>query len=180
MLKQKKYTLNEYLTNTPQGSYELIDMVLHEPPTPLFNHQSASVKLTKILINYIDDNDLGTLLVAPMDVIFSEKLVLQPDILFISNRRKGIIKKQIYGSPDLIVEIVSGSSVSRDTIKKKKIYEDAGVSEYWLVFPHKKCIEVYSLKNKQYQLFQKAIGDESITSILIPGLIVNLSEVFIK
>ena len=119
------------------------------------------------------------MLVAPTDVVLAEDTVVQPDILFINKERLDIIKEAaIMDSPDLIVEIVSPSSASYDTVEKRDIYEEYGVKEYWLVFPQEKVIEVLTLENNIYREFCKGRKTGVVRSKIIVGLEVDLKDVF--
>jgi len=88
-------------------------------------------------------------------------------------------KGHIHGVPDLLIEIISASSVSRDTVEKFKIYEKYGVNEYWIVFPEQKVIEVFVLKDGKYSLLCSTENSEGIvTSIVLQNLKFNVADVF--
>jgi Uma2 family endonuclease len=72
--------------------------------------------------------------------------VVQPDICVICDKSK-LDEKGCLGAPDLIVEIISPSTANHDVEYKFNIYQSAGVSEYWIVFPFEKVISVYMLNN---------------------------------
>ncbi|MBM9547562.1 Uma2 family endonuclease [Leptospira sp. 201903074] len=80
--------------------------------------------------------------------------VVQPDLIYIKNQNLSIFDPNghIHGVPDLLVEIISPGSISRDTVDKFAIYEKYGVSEYWIVFPEQKVVEVFVLKSGKYSL----------------------------
>ena len=72
----------------------------------------------------------------PTDVLLSDHDVVQPDLIFVSRERKHVITDaNIQGAPDLVVEILSPSTASRDWRDKLDLYERHGVAEYWLVDP---------------------------------------------
>ncbi len=153
----KKYTYKDYLQIEDEKRYEVMEGGLIMVPAPLTIHQRISRNVESILCNFVKENRLGEVLYAPTDVVLSEDVVVQPDILFISKERLNIIEEAaIMGSPDLIVEVVSPSSASYDTIEKRGVYEKYGVKEYWLVFPQEKAIEVLTLENSIYRKFCKA------------------------
>lgn len=141
----------------PEGTLcQLIDNKIIMTPSPEFSHQILSIDLEKQLSNYISDNNLGLLLHAPLDVYFDKENVFQPDILFISNQNKDIIKdEKIKGAPDLIIEILSPSTQKDDLGSKKNIYEKYGVKEYWTVNPKDKAVIVRFLENGKYIEFFK-------------------------
>ena len=174
-----KYTYKDYLLIDDDKRYEVIRGGLIMVPAPFTIHQRVSMNLVFIINKYVREKRLGEVLVAPTDVVLSEDTVVQPDILFISKERLDIIKEAaIMGSPDLIVEIISPSSASYDTVEKRDIYEEYGVKEYWLVFPQEKAIEVLTLESNIYREFCKGRKTGVVMSKIIAGLEVDLKEVF--
>ena len=72
----------------------------------------------------------------PFDIVFSDTEVVQPDIMFISREREHIrTGANVQGAPDLVVEILSPSSVGRDWSYKRELYAKYGVKEYWIADP---------------------------------------------
>lgn len=127
----------------------------------------------------IEENNLGTILYAPTDVVLAEDVVLQPDILFISKERGDIIKPQaVMGPPDLVVEIASPSTSYYDTVKKRGLYQRFGVKEFWLVFPEEKAIEIMALEEGVYREFASAKREGKVKSKVLEGMEVDLKEVF--
>ncbi len=176
---QKKYTYNDYLLIEDEKRYEVMKGELIMVPAPFTTHQRVSSKLNLIISKYVKEKKLGEVLYAPTDVIFAEDIVVQPDILFISNNRRDIIKEAaIIGSPDLVIEIVSPSSASYDTIEKREVYEKHGVKEYWLVFPQEKAVEILTIEKGIYKEFCKARKTGIVKSHIIEGLTVEIKEIF--
>ena len=142
------YTFKDYL-KLPEGSpYQLIEGELIMSPSPNSYHQTISKNLEFILIGYTKANKSGIVLHAPIDVYIDEKNVFQPDIIFISKENKSILRKKgIVGAPDLVIEILSVSTMGYDEIVKKNIYLEAGVKEYITVNPSEKIIKTYIYKN---------------------------------
>lgn len=86
---------------------------------------------------------------APVDVFLGDKNAVHPDIFYISNGNAPIIKEAgVFGSPDLIVEVLSPGNQNADLIKKKAIYEEFEVKEYFIVDPGDKSVITYYFKNK--------------------------------
>ena len=84
-------------------------------------------------------------------VHFSKKDNVIPDVMVIC--KKDIIKRDgIYGTPDLIIEVLSPSTAKNDRGYKKNLYEKHGIGEYWIVEPDACTVEVYYLKEKTYIL----------------------------
>ena len=178
-VQHKRYTYSDYLMIEDERRYEVYEGELIMVPAPTTTHQSVSEKIGRIMGNYIVKNNLGKLFYAPTDVVLSEDVVLQSDILFISKDREKIIEERaIMGAPDLIVEILSPLSTYYDVVKKKELYRRYGVKEYWLVFIEEKAIEVLTLEGDVYREFTSVKGEGSIKSKLLKGLEVELKQVF--
>src|SRR3990167_3894301 len=176
---EKKYTYADYLLTEDEKRYEIYEGELIMVPAPNTKHQRISWEIEFIMGKFVKENNLGTILDAPTDVVLAEDVIVQPDILFISKERLDIIKEAaVMGCPDLVVEIVSPSSASYDTIDKRNIYEEYGVKEYWLVFPQEKVIEVLTLGNNIYREFCKAKKTGGVRSKIIDGMTVELKDVF--
>lgn len=96
-------------------------------------------------MDQLESKSLGEVFLAPFDVVLSEHNVVQPDILFVSKGRSGIVgKANVQGAPDLVIEILSQSTESWDRVSKRRVYSLYGVREYWLVDPDAKSIEIAS------------------------------------
>ncbi len=169
------------LETTSLQDWDLVEIINGkeiEMPSPLLKHQKISRILQRMMEDFLLKNNLGELFNAPLDVIFESGINrVQPDLIYISNENKGIIKDWIRGVPDLLVEVVSKGSFYIDTVDKKEIYQKYGVKEYWIVFPEYDTIEVFSLENGNYKLFSRGTDAEIVKSKLLPGLEVKVSDV---
>ena len=179
--RRQLLTYDDYLTFPDSDGIrkEIIEGELFMSPAPAMKHQSISKKIFRILDDYITKNNLGEVWYAPCDVIFSNINVMQPDILFISNENYKILTAlYIKGAPDLIIEILSPSTIENDRIYKKLVYEKFGVKEYWIVDPQEEIIEVWALKDTRFQLHQKAKKTQKFKSKLLEDLELDLSLIF--
>jgi Uma2 family endonuclease len=151
-------------------------------PSPFGFHQNIISNLVLLIGNHAKLHKSGKILTSPLDVIFEEGYnVLQPDLIYIKKENLSIFDSNghIHGVPDLLIEIISASSVSRDTVEKFKIYEKYGVGEYWIVFPEQKVIEVFVLKDGNYSLLCSTENSEGIiTSIVLQNFKFNVADVF--
>lgn len=103
-----------------------------EMSSPLLKHQKISRILQRMIEDFLLQHNLGEIFNAPLDVIFEAGVNrVQPDLIYISNENKEIIKDWIRGVPDLLVEVVSKGSFYIDTVDKKEIYQKYSVKEYW-------------------------------------------------
>ena len=176
----KRYTARDF-EQMPAGPpyFELVNNHLVLEPSPELPHQNSSIRLASRMFNFVEDNGLGLVLEAPMDVELDDDNVFQPDILFISNARLDIIKKgrKIKGAPDLVVEILS-TNKKYDQEEKKYVYELHDVLEFWLVDVKKKQVEVYENVRKEFVLLQKAYVGDMVQSKILPGFEVAAAYLF--
>jgi Uma2 family endonuclease len=103
-------------------------------PVPSIRHQAVVLNFAAALLRHVEARKLGRVLHAPCNVMLSGETVIQPDILFVEKRRRGIIgENYLRGAPDLVIEVLSREAGKRDLLAKKKIYARFQVSEYWAV-----------------------------------------------
>jgi len=126
-----KLTYQEFRQLPGDGKrYELIHGYVHFLPTPSTRHQMILGNLAARLGNYVDDARVGTVLFAPLDVPLDPETAVQPDLIFISKARAGIIEENfIAGAPDLAVEVLSTSTAAHDRATKLPLYGEAGVPD---------------------------------------------------
>ncbi len=173
----KKWTYKDYLKLDDDARYEIIDGELIMAPSPITNHQTVSKKVQHILYK-LEEKGIGTVFNAPLDVVFAENQVVQPDIIFILPENKKIIQeKGIFGSPDLVIEILSPSSAQRDRDKKYHLYERFGVKEYWIIDPLWHTVEIFVLENNIYQLHRFIEGEGVVQSRIIKEFELDVQEI---
>ncbi len=113
---------------------ELIYGHFYLSPSPVPLHQYLAIRLSLVLDSVAEETG-GLALAAPMDVQLAPHSIVQPDLLYVSPGRCDIVQDSINGAPDLVVEILSPSTASRDQVHKLNLYAEAGVAEYWIVDP---------------------------------------------
>ncbi|MGZ8423523.1 MAG: Uma2 family endonuclease [Candidatus Binatia bacterium] len=163
-------TYEDYAAMPNDGNrYEILEGELAVTPAPSTRHQIASAKLFKLLSRYIDEESLGILLYAPVDLILESTSVLQPDLLFVSKGRQSIITdRAIEGAPDLVVEVLSPTTSRNDRVTKAQIYARHKVPAYWIVDPDQETVEVYLLNVDSYRLVVTLQGE---TPLPVPPFI---------
>jgi Uma2 family endonuclease len=120
--------------------------VVRDAPAPTHAHQVLVTRLAVALDNHVRPAGLGHVVVSPVDVVLDAPgaLVLQPDVVFISASRRSIAAGQVWGPPDLVVEVSSPGTARRDRGCKLEWYDHYGVRECWLVLPNLRQIEVHT------------------------------------
>ena len=173
-----KFTYRHYLL-LPEGERrELIEGDFYVLPAPSFKHQTVAANLGMALRQHVRTNRLGVVVWAPTDVVLSQESVVQPDILFVSNERRGIITEaNVSGAPDLVVEILSPSTAERDRELKLDLYARYGVREYWIVDPEAETVEVMELGAEGASNVRRYDGG-SVESALLPTLKIEVAEAF--
>jgi Uma2 family endonuclease len=146
-------TMMEAYQSLPEGTLaQLINNQIYMSPAPTSTHQIVLGKIFSQLLNYIEQNKLGQVLIAPLDVFLNRKNAYQPDIIFISNANlQGLKESGFYGPPDLVIEILSPATWRFDKEDKKDEFERSGVKEYWMVDPIDKSVEGFCLTSTGYQ-----------------------------
>jgi Uma2 family endonuclease len=175
-----KLTFEEFRELPSDGKhYELIHGEVHVTPSPLTRHQFTLQNLSVHLGSHIIRNRLGEVCQAPLDVRLGKETVLQPDLIFISNARAGIIQEDwIEGAPDLAVEVLSPSTAGHDRATKLPIYAEARVTEVWFIDPKARTVEVLSLHGAKYVVEATYAGHHVLTSNLFPGWQLSLDDLF--
>ena len=125
--------------------YEAIEGDLYMTPAPSIRHHRLTRALYDALKPLLHKPEYGELFWAPVGVEFpATGEGVQPDLMFVSNERRGIIGEAgIVGAPDLVMEILSPSTAIRDRTIKLRLYERQGVGEYWIVDPDENAIDVW-------------------------------------
>jgi Uma2 family endonuclease len=124
------------------------------------SHQLIATKLSVLLYNFLDETKIGVVFKRPVDVYLEkQESVVHPDALVIMDKNLEIIHEDaIYGVPDIIFEILCGNR-AYDKIKKKTLYEEAGVKEYFIIDPLDKTVIMFAYNNdKQYELVYELKG----------------------
>jgi Uma2 family endonuclease len=135
--------------------------------------------LGEILNAFIKFFKLGTLIVAPFEVkLWPDGPSREPDLIFISSENLSqLTSKKFEGAPDLVVEIVSPSSITEDRVHKFTEYEQAGVREYWIIDPrpHQQQADFYVL-GKDDTYYPALVDDQGIYhSTVVPDFWLDLA-----
>ena len=181
----KLYTYSDYLTWKFNERVELIlGKIFRMSPAPESQHQFISSSLMVEIGSFLKKKDCKVFS-APFDVrlpITNKKgnpnTVVQPDLCVICESGK-IDKKGCNGAPDLVVEIVSDSTVERDLHEKYELYEKSEVKEYWVVHPNDKTLNIFILDHSGKYVPSKPLTySDIVESKVLVGLKLDLNEIF--
>jgi Uma2 family endonuclease len=178
-----KLTYDDFVLFPDDGTrHELIDGEHYVTPSPNTKHQSVSLRFTLVIGAWLERNPIGQLFYAPFDVVFSNFDVVEPDLLYLSNARaaEALTPQHVRGVPELVVEIGSPGTRKRDETVKRRLYERSGVSEYWVVDPDLDVVRVYRRDGDTFARVIELSADagDTLTSPLLPGLVIRLADVF--
>jgi len=178
--KNKRYTYADYITWGEDVRCELIDGVVYDmSPAPGWLHQELSTNLLGQLFNFLEGKTCKVFH-APFDVRLNydsdDDSVVQPDIVVICN--SDIISGTgCTGAPDMVIEILSPSTASKDMIVKYNRYLRAGVREYWIVDPQTKTVRVCVHKDGKYDSIDYLDPGKLQVSVL-EGCEIDMKRVF--
>ncbi|PYV25839.1 MAG: Uma2 family endonuclease [Acidobacteria bacterium] len=174
-----KFTHADLLVMPDDGKRrEIVDGELFVTPSPLAGHQLVVSRTAAAFLLFLHDHRIGELFVAPLDVILSEYDVLEPDLLFVLNEHRNIMRDWIRGAPDLVIEVLSPSTGSRDRGPKLKAYARFGVPEYWIVDPDNRAVEVYRLAQTGYPEPRRFLEPDILASPLLPAFALAVRDIF--
>ncbi len=179
------YTAKDYLKWQLDELVELIRGKIYKmSPAPSSNHQDISIQFLDQMLDYFRNKECR-IFHAPFDVYFVQagqdykesKNIVEPDLCVICDASK-IKKFGCVGAPDLIIEILSPSTSSKDRKLKFELYEEFGVREYWIVSPANRSVTIHFLENKKYKTLQPLSSQDKLESKIFQGLEIELKKVF--
>ena len=182
----KTYSYADYFKWQFDDRLELIKgKIFKMSPAPGRSHQEISLALSVKLANYLKGKPCK-IYVAPFDVrlprISKEDAaiytVVQPDICVVCDPSK-LDDRGCIGAPDIVVEILSPGNNKKELRNKYEVYEEAGVKEYWIIHPSERTFLKYSLDGGGlFQPSKLLIGGDELTSSVLPGFMMDISEIF--
>lgn len=182
-----KWTYDDYAAIPDDGErYEVLGghlIRLHgTSPAPRIRHQELVGALYAALRTHTVTYGGGRAYVAPVDVLLAEDVVVQPDVLFVSDARIAIVgEASCDGAPDLVIEVLAPSTRRFDLKSKRETYASAGVAEYWIVDGEADEIQVLRLREAgtYHRIARLALEDgDTIETPLLPGFSLALAKLF--
>ncbi len=179
------FTYAQYKNWSDDERWELIEGEAYNmSPAPGAEHQRISIELSRQIANYLE-NKPCRVFAAPFDIFLPDgdesedeiNTIVQPDIVVLCDDKK-LSEKGITGPPDIVIEILSPSSMTRDQITKRDLYEKKGVKEYWIFDPAGKIVWKYSLSNGEYGKPGVFDYKGTLSFHVLPELSLNLAKIF--
>lgn len=147
--KQGEYTVEDYYAWPQEERIELIDGVIYDMSAPSIVHQDLLGEISYTIKSFIREKKGNCrVYVAPVDVQLDcdDKTMVQPDVIVVCDKDK-FTRKNVFGAPDFIVEVLSKSTRKKDMGIKLAKYINAGVREYWIVDPEKQVVIAYDIEH---------------------------------
>ncbi len=140
LVREGEITFEDFVEIIPDGQKaDLLDGVIYVASPENTDANRIDVWLTVLIAGYVEAKQLGQVFVSRVAYRITDKRGPEPDLGFLPKDREGARRRGfIAGPPALAIEIVSPDSVYRDYVQKRRIYEDAGVEEYWIIDPDQK------------------------------------------
>ena len=179
-IQQRKVTYTDLESWPDDGRrYELYDGEVYVCPAPTARHQLAMGELYAHMRQFAQRTG-GIVLMSPIDIVFTEHNVLQPDICFFQASRRHFVNldKVTRVPPDVVVEVLSPSTRRNDLGRKKATFARFGVCEYWLLDPFKGRLERYSHAGGTYERTLSAGPHEQFESVVLAGFSCPVDSLF--
>ena len=158
--------------------YELIDGDIYVSPSPIPRHQRTVLNLG-ILTRRLEERGYGQGFIAPLDIVFDQYNVAEPDALFITTARLGIITAtNIQGPPDLVVEVLSDGTGHRDVGVKLRMYARFKVPHYWIADAAEQSLRRFELRGDDYAELPRLYLDDTFTCAIFPDVEIAVAELF--
>lgn len=172
-------TVEDYRATLEGSRYQLVEGELIMSPAPNLYHQTVTGNIYVLLRQHVTAASLGRVYLAPCDVYLSPHDVVQPDVLFVTQARTGILTEDgVHGAPDLVIEVLSPATAHLDARPKHLLYARHGVKELWLVDPLLLQVQIYDFARDMAKPVQLVDESENFATGLLPGLIIPAAEVF--
>lgn len=179
-----RLTYDDFLLFPDDGKrHELIDGVHYVTPSPRLRHQDLVGRLYLAIAAYLVEHPTaGRVFLSPVDVVMSFHDIVVPDLIFIAGDQAGIMtEKNIQGAPALVVEVLSKSTRKRDAQIKRRLFEQVGVREYWLVDPELDTVQVFrpTTEGRLARVEELTAEDGgTLTTPLLPGCGIDVRTLF--
>lgn len=178
----KTYTLEEFwqLPDPPDRSkLELIAGVLYMSPPPEYTHDNIVSRLNSLLVLELARLGHKGRIYAPRAAIWtSDRTYLEPDLFYLSAETAATLDPEHRTTADLVIEVISPGSAIYDRNTKADTYAALGVKELWLVDEVGERIEVRVLRGDRYGDGQVFARGDQLTSTVIQGLVIAVTDVF--
>ena len=177
--EKREYTIEDIYALPDGVRAELIDGKLYYMATPTRTHQRVEGEMYLVAANYIRAHNGTCEVYIPPFAVFlygDDSTYLEPDMIVVCDPSK-MEERGCIGAPDWVVEIISPSSVKLDLGKKLFKYRDAGVREYWVIYPDKRIVMVYLFnRDEEKENITIYSFEDEIPCLVVEGLKIRLAD----
>jgi Uma2 family endonuclease len=181
--RRVRYGVPEYLeleeTTQPQ---ELVWGYVRDAPSPEPRHQNAVLDFAIAWREHVQDHQLGVVIISAMDCVLDRDraLIVQPDLLFVSEPRLYIVTDRVWGAPDLVLEVLSPKPRIGTLTERLGWFAEYGVKECWLYHQFDRALEVIEFEagkevsRRRFEFHDRIVSklwplfDRSCAAILTP------------
>jgi Uma2 family endonuclease len=171
------YTAEDFYNLKGEDKYELSDGVLYAMSSAGRIHQEISFEIGGQIRNYLVGKPCKGYADFNVQLFVNKDKIYRPDLFIVCNKSK-ITDRAVIGAPDFIIEILSDSTGGVDTLEKRRMYEQAGVSEYWIIYD---ADYIYTYLLNAEGFFEETVyrGEKlSVPVQTFPGLILDFTTFF--
>jgi Uma2 family endonuclease len=153
-------TLDEFFA-LPEDKYrrhELLDGAYVVSPEASPRHQRAAFALGRLLFPSLADRRDLELFAVPGDIVLGQRTVVEPDLFVVPRPASSDVHWRDVGRPVLLVEILSPSTAARDRGVKRKIYQQAGIPEYWILDLDSRLVERWRPEDERPEILRESLA----------------------
>jgi Uma2 family endonuclease len=178
MTLKEKLTYDDYAALPDDGKrHELVAGELYVVPAPNLSHQDVAKRLFRKLDAFFEENKLGEVFFAPLDVILGPHDVAEPDILVVTDPSQ-FSTRGIEGPPSLLVEILSPSNRTHDLVTKARRYLELRVEHYWIVDPDARRLICQRAAADRWVTVAEGRDAERVCDPAWPALTIDLADLW--
>jgi Uma2 family endonuclease len=177
---RRRLTLADYEALPDDQEYEIIDGVLYVAPSPFYGHQTILFRLARRIADHADMSGLGQVVLDADLIVDDRGTYISPDVMFFTPEQYARTNPDGKNSviPELIVEVLSESTLRRDQVVKRDAYARLGVPHYWIVSRAERCIAELILGAEGQYAERQVVTPEQFRPALFPGLAIDLGRLF--
>ncbi|MCX6047547.1 MAG: Uma2 family endonuclease [Chloroflexi bacterium] len=160
-----------HLIEYSHGYLEIIEM-------PTTSHQIILWLLTRLLTQFIEPNNLGIVLPAPLRIQLWPGKYREPDVIFMQKEHAERVREQYWLGADLVMQVLSPGNRNLDLVTKRREYARAGIPEYWMIDLEEQTVTILTLTKGHYTLHGEFGIGKQATSLLLAGFSVDVTTLF--
>lgn len=174
------YTWRDFIHLGEDDPRELLDGYLVEIEVPTRTHERIVAVLIALLTSWGWSRNAGEVLASGYKIRIDDRRGTMPDVQFYrkGNIPRGQERGLEQGRPDLVVEVISPSSRSKDSVRKLHDYAAIGVPEFWLLDPEARTLERLVLRDGVYSIVEALEGEVPFRPDSFEGLEIDLGRLW--